>query len=160
MSATQLKPIHAYTLRTTLEAALDCPVTLEPAPPVATNASTCAAAIYVSNPLVTQGVIVTDLPLAASLGAAFVRVPTNVVDETVAKRFLPAVIESALNDVFCELTGLFSTRETPTRLYQCIVPGDPMPTDVIVRAAQPVRRLDLRVRPHGYRGGLMSFLRG
>ena len=31
MSTAQLKPIHAYTLRTTLEAALDCPVTLETA---------------------------------------------------------------------------------------------------------------------------------
>jgi hypothetical protein len=125
---------------------------------VAATLSTCGAAIYVSDPLVTQGIIVTDLSMAATLGGAFIRVPTNVVTEAVAARFLPAVVESAMSEVFAELSRLFSTAGATSRLYQSIAPGEPMPTDVIARAARPERRLDVTIRPQGYCGGSMSFL--
>ncbi len=129
------------------------------APVPATLDDPAVVAVYVDDRLHMYGVLVVDVPLAASCAAALALLPPHVAEL--------AATSNALTDALCEnireianiMTSLLAGSAAPhLRLYQVYEPGARLPADVAALVAMFGARADVRLSISGYGDGCLSFV--
>jgi len=148
-------------LRDVLEEQLGREVTLRPTYPLPASGRTRAFAIYVDGHLATRAVVVADLPAVAYIGAAAGLVPVGVATAAVREQALPALLTDPLQEVASGWKQLFARPGSDhVRLYNLVLPDDPVPNDIVALAAAPGQRADLIVSVRAYGEGHLSVVMG
>lgn len=115
--------------------------------------------VYVDARLRLRAVVLTDLALAAYLGAAIGLVPAAVAHQAVELRMLPPALAENAAETLNVTASLFNADDAPhLRLDTVHLPGEALPADVAQWVLAYVRRTDLAVSVPGYGRGRWSLL--
>lgn len=155
---TTLPPLKA--VRDLLADLLGREVAVEPGIPLEPQAhGTAAYAVYVDERLQVVALVVIDLPLAASVGAAIGLIPAPRAEEAVEGGQLGPDLRENLYEVCNIMAALFNVRGAPhLKLYEMWAPREAPPTNVTGLAAKTSPREDVAVDVSGYGAGTMSIV--
>lgn len=105
-----------------------------------------------------SALLVADLPLAASCGAALVMLPAVTVEEAVKAGKIADNVEENLREVLNVCAALFNSDKTPRVTLSSVTIGEKAPDAVAALLKTPGGRLDLELAIPGYPGGRISLL--
>ncbi|MDM7830576.1 hypothetical protein [Cellulomonas edaphi] len=115
--------------------------------------------VYVDRRLALVALVILDVPLAASIGAALGLVPVHVAAEAAELGQLPQALSENAGEVLNVMASLFNLEGAPhVRLDRIYQPGEPLPADVATWVLAYVRRTDLDMEVAGYGSGGFSLL--
>jgi hypothetical protein len=113
--------------------------------------------LYVDDVLHLAAVVGLDLPLAVSCGAALGLLPARAAQDSIDDGQLTPALAENVGEVCTALNELISHgSQTPVRLYETFLPGQPLPADAAGHLMALGRRLDLQVDVSGYSSGRFS----
>ena len=119
-----------------------------------------AVADYVADDESVGVVMITDLALAASLGASLTMMPATVVKESLRKnRFEEEMLLENFEEVANIMTRLFNTHDTPHLKWNTVhaLPGE-IPEAVSALMEKPTARRDFAVLIEGYGDGRLTLM--
>jgi hypothetical protein len=149
-----LKPI-----RDLLTDLLGREVAVAPGEPVSAAGAGVCVAEYATDRGAVVAVAVLDLPLAAVLGGALGLIPPGGVEDAIAERELPRMLEDNLFEVVNILAGLFNVEGAPhVKLRALHGPGDRPSQEAVALAATMGRRVDIRFTVTRYGEGSGSIV--
>lgn len=124
-----------------------------------TEATAAMVGVYVDDQLGLRALVVMDVGLAASVGAAIGLMPVGGVEDAVDDgELLPAQSDNAA-EVLNVMAALFNVGDAPhLRLYSTYAPKVAAPDDVVAKLTALGGRVDWEVRVKGYPGGQLSVL--
>jgi len=113
--------------------------------------------VYVDDAQQLRAVVVLDLALAASVGAAIGLMGVRTAEDVVRTELLsPALYDNAA-EILNVASSLFNAEGAPhVRLSEAYAPREILPSDVDARLRGMVRRMDLEMSVSGYGAGRMS----
>ena len=154
-AATTALPV-AKDVRDLLEALLGRDVDLSDGRRV-TDAGAAMVGVYVDDRLAMRAVVVMDVGLAATVGAAIGLMPVGGVEDSIEAGELLGVQQDNAAEVLNVMASLFNVGDAPhLRLYGQHGPGEDTPDDVVAVARELNGRVDWRVGVRGYPGGELS----
>ncbi len=101
-------------------------------------------------------VLVMDLGLAASAGAALVMLPPVMAQECIKAGKITENVDENLHEVMNVCATLFNSQNTPRVALGTVAAVEKLPDPVVAFAKAPSTRLDLEVALPGYPGGKLS----
>jgi hypothetical protein len=102
--------------------------------------------------------LLADVPLAASLGAALVMLPPVVVQECIDRGRIDDNVAENLREVLNVCAGLFNSAATPRVKLADLATVTKLPDQVAAFAKAATGRLDVDVTVPGYPGGKMTLM--
>lgn len=126
-------------------------------PAQASDVKGMTVAVYTDQNLRLSAVLGLDLPLAANAGAALGLLPPGAAEDAVDEKELAPNLAENVRELCNVFTALLNREDAPhLRLYQFIVPGEPVPGDVAGHLVALGQRLDLEVEVARYGTGRLA----
>ena len=143
-----------------LTALLGRDVRSAPSGPVGvTRADPAVVAVYVDDKLRMYAVVVMDLPLAISCGAALALMPAHAAELAIASNALSDLLAENIAEIVNIMTSLLVVPPGGhVKLHAVYQPGATLPGDVATLASTFGSRTDLKLSVPGYGEGAMSFV--
>ncbi|MEW6746037.1 MAG: hypothetical protein AB1486_25130 [Planctomycetota bacterium] len=114
-------------------------------------------AIYSNEEDQVVGVVLCDLPLAISTGAALSMIPSDIATENIRKQELTGDILENVREVFNIVAQVFNRQGRPRVHFKAAHVTPPPPDrEVVLLVARPKARIDLAVDVQEYGGGKMT----
>ena len=124
-----------------------------------TDATAAMVGVYVDDRLTMRALVMMNLHLAATVGAAIGLMPVAGVEASIEDGALPGVQQDNAAEVLNVVASLFNVGDAPhLRLYATSGPGEAADDDVVATVTELGGRADWRVGVKGYPGGLLSIL--
>ena len=124
-----------------------------------TDAAAAMVGVYVDDRLGMRALVLMNLHLAATVGAAIGLMPVAGVEASIEDGELLDVQRDNAAEVLNVVASLFNVGDAPhLRLYATSGPGEAADDDVVAAVTALGGRVDWRVGVKGYPGGLLSVL--